>query len=74
MSLILALDCMAERYGVLPSEAISRGNTFDLYIMDAAMSYHNYRQKKASGQFAEQYSTDELQAMMQKAKEMNDGE
>lgn len=68
MALILSLDTMAERYKMLPSELMNRASTFDLYVMDAALSYHSYKQKLASGEVAEQYSVDELQAMMQKAK------
>jgi hypothetical protein len=47
MAMILTIDTLAERYGMLPSEAMLRGSTFDLYVMDAAISYHNYQRKKA---------------------------
>ncbi|CAB4153399.1 hypothetical protein UFOVP623_21 [uncultured Caudovirales phage] len=45
--MILTIDTLAERYKMLPSEIMARSTTFDLYVMDAAMSYHNYQQKKA---------------------------
>lgn len=44
---ILQLDGLGKRYGMLPSEVLSRGNTFDLYIMDCAMSFEDYHNKKA---------------------------
>lgn len=46
--MILTIDTLAERYKMLPSEVMARSTTFDLYIMDAAMSYHNYQNKKAN--------------------------
>lgn len=59
---------MAERYGMLPSQVMNHGSTFDLYVMDAALSYNNYHQKKAHGEVAESYSVDELQEMMKGVK------
>lgn len=32
---------------MLPSEVLSRGNTFDLYIMDCALTFEQYHHKKA---------------------------
>lgn len=68
MALILSLDTMAQRYGVLPSQLMNSATTFDMYIMDAALSYQNYQHKKANGQVADTLSTEELQDMMKKAK------
>lgn len=68
MALILSIDTMAERYKCLPSYIMNNATTFDLYIMDAALSYHSYKQKKDSGDFSDTYTVDELQTMMQKAK------
>lgn len=62
--MILTLDRMAERYGMLPSQVMNHGSTFDLYVMDAALSYDNYHQKKSQGDVAQSYSVDELQEMM----------
>ena len=68
MALILSLDTMAERYKMLPSELMNRATTFDIYIMDAALSYHEHRRKLSEGKVAETYSTEELQQIMQKAR------
>lgn len=38
---------MGKRYGLLPNEVLTRANTFDLYIMDAALTFENYHHKKA---------------------------
>lgn len=44
---ILQVDSLGKRYGLLPSEVLERGNTFDLYIMDCALTFENYHNKKA---------------------------
>jgi hypothetical protein len=46
MATILQLDGLGKRYGLLPSEVLLRGNTFDLYIMDAALTFENFHHKK----------------------------
>lgn len=69
--MILTLDTMGERYGMLPSEVLARGSTVDLYVMDAALSYHDYQHKKSSGKYAGQETPDELAAMIQRAREQH---
>ena len=68
MALIMLIDTMADRYKMLPSEVMNRASTFDIYVMDAALSYQNYQRKKQEGKLAEELSTDELQEMMRKAR------
>ena len=71
MVLILTIDGLGKRYGMLPSEVLERSNTFDLYIMDAAMTFENYHHKKQMNNGREpmqDYTTDELQNMMNKVK------
>lgn len=68
MALILTVDTMAERYKLLPSKIMNDATTFDLYIMDAALSYHNYQHNKSQGKFAENYTVDDLQEIMKKAR------
>ena len=43
----MQIDTLGKRYGLLPSEVLKRGDTFDLYIMDAALSFEQYHHKKA---------------------------
>jgi hypothetical protein len=76
MASILWIDSLGKRYGMLPSEVISRANTFDLYIMDAALTFENYHHKKAMNNGRDpmpDYNVDELQQMMNKAKETSNG-
>lgn len=46
---ILQIDGIGKRYGILPSEVIKRADTFDLYILDAALSFEKYHHEKSSG-------------------------
>jgi len=60
---------MAERYGMLPSEVMSRATTFDLFVCDTAIGYRNYQNDKASGRSTEvykpeSYSQDELMSIL----------
>ena len=48
MNSIMQIDTLGKRYGLLPSEVLVRADTFDLYIMDAALTFENYHNKKAS--------------------------
>ena len=71
MALILTVDGLGKRYGMLPSEVLEKSNTFDLYIMDAAMTFESYHHKKAMNNGREpmpDYTTDELQNILNKAK------
>ena len=66
---ILQLDGLGKRYGLLPSEVLYRGNTFDLYIMDAALTFEHYHnQKAANGGKAPvpEYTEDELMKIMRR--------
>jgi len=71
MALILMIDGLGKRYGMLPSEILNRSNTFDLYIMDASMSFESYHHKKAENKGVEpapHFSQDELFAMLNQNK------
>lgn len=68
---ILQVDGLGKRYGLLPSEVLARGNTFDLYIMDCALTFENWHHKKAMNNGRDpvpDYSLDELQKIRDKAK------
>lgn len=72
MALILVIDSLGKRYGMLPTEALMRANTFDLYVMDAVLAFENYQHKKAMNNGREvlpEYTEDELLAMFNKNKE-----
>ncbi len=60
MYMVLTIDTMAKRYGMLPTEVLSQASTFDLYIMDAAVAYHNYQTQKAMGDGTPDLSEQEM--------------
>lgn len=59
----MAIDAMSSRYGVLPSEIMSRASTFDLFIYDSAVSYIQYAQDKANGKSPEYKQEDLLEIL-----------
>lgn len=61
------LDTLGERYGILPSEVLSRASTLDLYIMDVAMSWHDHQHRKATGQ-PQDFTKEEMQEMLARAR------
>ena len=68
----MQIDGLGKRYGLLPSEVLRQADTFDLYVIDAALTYENYQHKKAmnKGQVpVEAYSNDQLLEMFNKGKE-----
>ena len=67
---ILQIDGLGKRYGLLPSEVIKRGDTFDLYIMDCALSFENYHHKKANSKNSvPDIPQDQLLAIVNKRKQ-----
>ena len=68
---ILQIDGIAKRYGMLPSKVIVEADTFDLYIMDAALTFEQYHHKKAMNNGKDplpEYTENELLSMVQKIK------
>lgn len=45
--MVMLIDTVAERYGMLPSEVITKANTFDVFIADTAIGYRNLIQERA---------------------------
>jgi hypothetical protein len=67
---ILQVDGLGKRYGLLPSEIIKRADTFDLYIMDAALTFEQYHTKKAQGKHVPpDLTNDELLDIFNKGKQ-----
>lgn len=66
--MVILLDTMAERYGLLPSEVISRATTFDIFVADTAIGYRNFLHDKSQGRAhvykPESYSQDELMSIL----------
>jgi hypothetical protein len=68
---ILMIDSLGKRYGMLPSDILSRATTFDLYIMDASLTFENYHHKKAMNNDREpipDFTTNELQDILNKSR------
>ena len=47
--MILTLNNLAKEYGLLPSEALGRATTFDLYVLDVSTRWLSHRQDIAEG-------------------------
>lgn len=72
--MIVTLDALATRYHILPSEALDRATTFDLWIMDAATSYQDYMRKKAENGGKDpvsQPTQEQMLKMIQRVREKN---
>lgn len=59
--MIILIDTMAERYGMLPSEVMSKASTFDIFVADTAIGYRNYLHDKANGKTTTYNPTDYTQ-------------
>lgn len=47
--MLLTLDNLAHRYNCLPSEALGRATTFDLYVLDVSARYSKYQNEIQDG-------------------------
>lgn len=65
--LILSIDRMGQRYGLLPSELMMRANTFDLVIMDSAMTIERHFQDANKQGYIPDVSVDELLKIKERA-------
>ena len=45
--MIMLVDTLSERYGILPSEVMLRATTFDVFVADTAIGYRNAVQERA---------------------------
>ena len=69
--MIMLIDTLSERYGMLPSEVISRANTFDVFIADTAIGYRNAVQERAMNGDKKplpEYKQSDLQKMLDKVR------
>lgn len=68
---LLQLDSLGKRYGLLPSEVLYRGDTFDLYVMDVALTYELFEHEKAKNKGkipANAYTQEQLLTIFNKGK------
>ena len=47
--MFLTLDNLAKRYGCLPSEALRRADTLDLYVLDLGGKWTRHQQEQQEG-------------------------
>ena len=47
--MVMLIDTIAERYGMLPSKVMKEATTFDIFVADAAIHYRNLQQERAMG-------------------------
>lgn len=66
--MVLLLDQMAKRYGLLPSEVMNKGSTFDMVIMDMAMTYEHHQHEKSQPGYVPDVPLETLLAIKEGAK------
>jgi len=69
--MIMLIDTLSERYGILPSEVMTRANTFDVFIADTAIGYRNAVQERAmtgDKKPTQEYKQSDLQAMLERVR------
>jgi hypothetical protein len=75
--MILALDFVAQRYGMLPSQLLLEGNSLDIVVAQQAQSYTNRKQEEARAKAAGKtikpdvphLTEEQMMEMLRKAKE-----
>ena len=45
--MIMLVDTIAERYGMLPSQVMNEATSFDVFVADTAIGYRNLIQQRA---------------------------
>lgn len=75
--MMITLDNMAHRYKCLPSEALSRANTFDLKVLHLSSAWQRHQQEEAEARAnpggppkikKTKHSPEQLQAMIDAAR------
>jgi hypothetical protein len=69
--MLLSLDNLAKRYGLLPSEALGRANTFDLYVLDVSTKFQAHLNDQSQGKTKEP-SKEHIMRLYNQAKEYHD--
>jgi hypothetical protein len=63
------LDAMAQRYGVLPSSLLINADTFDITVMDVALTYQRYKEKDTNNEnVTDMYDQEQLQDIMNRTR------
>jgi hypothetical protein len=69
--MFLAIDSLAERYGMLPSQVMEQASTFDLYVINASMEWRSRQQALAEGGYksAPHLSQETMKEMLESLKQ-----
>jgi hypothetical protein len=70
----MLIDTLSERYGILPSEVMTRATTFDVFVADTAIGYRNVVQERAMNGGKDptpEYKQTDLQNMLDKVRGKN---
>lgn len=68
----MLIDTLSERYGILPSEVMTRANTFDVFIADTAIGYRNAVQERSMNDgkpAVPNYKQEDLVKMMERVRD-----
>ena len=70
---MVSLDALAQRYNLLPTEALERATTFDMRVMEIGNRYQNRRQTMAQGGLPQRarpkLKEQDMRAMIEKVKQ-----
>lgn len=70
--MVIMIDAIAERYGMLPSRVLRQATTFDMFVCETAISYKNHQIDKAYGKTKEfnpdDYSQTDLLKILKESK------
>jgi hypothetical protein len=70
--MIITLHTLAKTYKMLPSEALDRATTFDLFVLDAYHRHQRYQEAKQQGKsiapVTPRLSQEQMRAMIEQAK------
>ena len=72
--MVITLDNLAHRYNCLPSEALGRASTLDLYVLDISTKWFKYQNEVAEGRrpaVKKMPSVEEMQEMIRRARSEN---
>jgi hypothetical protein len=65
--LLVTLDSLAQRYGLLPSQALDSASTLDLRVMEIA-NRHASRKNEPTGKIRPELSQKQMKAMIEQAR------
>jgi hypothetical protein len=71
--MILLLDLIGKRYGVLPSKVLESGDTLDIAVVITSLEHEAWKEKKQTkGHIPTHHSQDELKQRIQSVRARHD--